>query len=497
MIISNTGLSGAGLLNEGAQATTTVEQTQISFNATTLGGGGGINNSGTLSLIESTIDHNSARSGGGIDHSGFSLNLTNVTISQNEVSDNGGGLYNRNSASLTNVTIDNNRASGPFTGGNIYNDGDTAVLTAVNTIVANPGNGGNCFNNEGIFNSSGHNLDSENSCEFTASGDLVNINPLLGPLQDNGGATLTQALLSGSQAIDNGDNNACPPTDQRGVTRPQGAACDIGAYEYAGTADLSISKTVSAPEVILAGQPVTYTLTLTNAGPTAPVSATVVDTWTPASAVTSASAPGCEVNLTAGTATCAVTNLGIEMVQVSSPHLVLTTSVNFGGTLDNIVHVSPTGGVTDLNQNNNDDGPVSVSIVRPLDVALSGDQTKQGLAGQAVLYTLWITNTGQLNDTYDLSASSLWSTMMSTNVINLAAQTSNTFTVTVNIPLDAVSSEADQATIQATSRTNSHLNDTVVLRTEVTSNRTLFLPVVLFQADGSGTSRTRSQMEHH
>jgi hypothetical protein len=59
---------------------------------------------------------------------------------------------------------------------------------------------------------------------------------MLGPLADNGGPTQTHALLPGSPAIDAGDNTACPATDQRGVTRPLGAACDIGAYEF-GDAD--------------------------------------------------------------------------------------------------------------------------------------------------------------------------------------------------------------------------------------------------------------------
>ena len=81
--------------------------------------------------------------------------------------------------------------------------------------------------------SQGHNLDSGDSCGFTAPADLRNTDPRLDTLKDNGGFTPTLALLPGSPAIDAGDNAACPATDQRGVTRPQGAACDIGAYEAA------------------------------------------------------------------------------------------------------------------------------------------------------------------------------------------------------------------------------------------------------------------------
>src|SRR5262249_17655867 len=78
-------------------------------------------------------------------------------------------------------------------------------------------------------------------CSLTgATGDLVGANPLLGPLADNGGPTQTRALLAGSPAIDAA--GACSGADQRGVTRPQGAACDIAAYEFAcgnGIVDLS------------------------------------------------------------------------------------------------------------------------------------------------------------------------------------------------------------------------------------------------------------------
>jgi hypothetical protein len=67
------------------------------------------------------------------------------------------------------------------------------------------------------------------TCSPGAS-DLVVADPLLGSLADNGGPTLTHALLAGSPAIDAGDNAVCPATDQRGVARD--AACDIGSFEY-------------------------------------------------------------------------------------------------------------------------------------------------------------------------------------------------------------------------------------------------------------------------
>jgi hypothetical protein len=79
----------------------------------------------------------------------------------------------------------------------------------------------------------GHNLTDDTSCDFTATGDLVVADAMLGPLQDNVGPTETHDLLPGSPAIDAGSVNCPPPdTDQRGVVRPQGAGCDIGAVEF-------------------------------------------------------------------------------------------------------------------------------------------------------------------------------------------------------------------------------------------------------------------------
>jgi hypothetical protein len=90
----------------------------------------------------------------------------------------------------------------------------------------------------------GHNLSSDSTCAFTNVGSLNNTDPVLGPLADNGGPTLTMALLPGSPAIDSGDTAAAPPTDQRGFLCPAGAAADIGAFEYGSMLPpvLSISR---------------------------------------------------------------------------------------------------------------------------------------------------------------------------------------------------------------------------------------------------------------
>jgi len=124
---------------------------------------------------------------------------------------------------ITNTTFFSNTASG--SGGNIYFAGFSLALR--NTIVAN-GSPDNCST---TVSSRGHNLESGNSCHFSATGDLSEIDPLLGPLAGNFGATPTHALLPGSPAIDAGTNDGCPSVDQRGFPRPQNGVCDIGAYE--------------------------------------------------------------------------------------------------------------------------------------------------------------------------------------------------------------------------------------------------------------------------
>ncbi len=124
---------------------------------------------------------------------------------------------------LLNSTISGNRAISHA--GGIDNWGGTVTLS--NTIVANNLLSGDCW---GDIISDGYNLDSDNTCNLTATGDITNTDPLLGPLQNNGGPTETHALLGGSPAI-NTSSPACPATDQRGVFRSDGL-CDTGAYEF-------------------------------------------------------------------------------------------------------------------------------------------------------------------------------------------------------------------------------------------------------------------------
>lgn len=175
------------------------------------------------------------------------LNLTNVTISGNGAAFSGTALMMQagpdidpfsSVANLVNVTISNNSSphgvlneAVDVSGGGP--DGGTATLNLTNTIVAEQAMGGDCaVGPGGTINSLGHNIDSDGSCDLGGTGDMSNANPTLGPLALRApGTTRTHSLGAGSPAIDNGDDVACPLADQRGVSRPLGLHCDIGAYE--------------------------------------------------------------------------------------------------------------------------------------------------------------------------------------------------------------------------------------------------------------------------
>ena len=178
------------------------------------------------------LDSSSPATGGGIFLEDTSSQLLNVTISGNSAFDDGGGLYFNGSgtALLTNVTIAGNTTV-TGTGGGVFG---ASGLNFLNTIVALNRNGGGAASNcaptlPGV--SGGNNLEEGTECLFTAAGDRRGLDPQLGPLAPNDGPTDTRALLAGSPAIDTGSSSNCPSADQRGKPRPQGAGCDIGAFE--------------------------------------------------------------------------------------------------------------------------------------------------------------------------------------------------------------------------------------------------------------------------
>ncbi len=213
---------GGGIMNRPGGIMTLTDSVVIGNSA---GKGGGIHNrlQGTLTLIGSIVSENTAGYGGGIyNNDDGMVSLTNSTVSGNFAGSDGGGIWSRNALTLTNSTVSGNAGSGVF---NVA----PGMATLTNCIVAN-NTDTDCENDGGTVTDAGYNIVEDGTCisDPTSFGG----DPMLGPLQDNGGPTPTHALLEGSPAIDTIPVGDCVvDTDQRGVLRPQGDGCDIGSYE--------------------------------------------------------------------------------------------------------------------------------------------------------------------------------------------------------------------------------------------------------------------------
>lgn len=242
---------GGGIYND--RGSLTITDSAISGN-TNYAYGGGIYNNGNMSIDRSAIDHNSSYyPGGGIyndaaqleasTRGSFTFNdvsITNSTISDNlSDDDDGGGIYHEaGTLNLLNDTIAFNQSTYDDNGGGIYADDTVNVKNTILAMNVEDGAVNNCYDDDGFIIDQGHNLENGTDCGFDnsqpgASGDIQNADPLLGPLQNNGGPTFTRAIDNTSPAFDSADDSGCPATDQRGVTRPQFAHCDIGAFELA------------------------------------------------------------------------------------------------------------------------------------------------------------------------------------------------------------------------------------------------------------------------
>ncbi|GIK73179.1 MAG: hypothetical protein BroJett021_21670 [Chloroflexota bacterium] len=257
--LNNVGYGGGGALYLAPNTRTEIRRSRLIGNRTELSVdhnfiGGAIDNHGDLVIEDSLVSENQATDGAGIFSGGQgSLTLRRSTVSQNQARGGGGGLLLFPGVSLIeNSTISGNRAtigagirSGVTVGegsvtlrhvtlygnasNNLYvDDGSQPVLVRW-TILGGIVDGVNC-NAGAPLVSGGRNLSSDESCNLGGNGDIVGVAPLLAALANNGGATATHLPFAGSPAIDAGGDE-CLPTDQRGVTRPQGAACDIGAVE--------------------------------------------------------------------------------------------------------------------------------------------------------------------------------------------------------------------------------------------------------------------------
>jgi predicted outer membrane repeat protein len=224
-------------------------------------GGGMFIRSSSPTLMNLTFSGNVAELfGGGISHTDSSATLTNVTFKGNSASTNGGAMWNGYAShpTLTNVTFSGN------SGGAMFNtDGSSLMLTN----VTSSGNAGIAVNNydtsialiyDSIFWADGAEIVSTSGTTVrdsivqggyacTGCAHIVNLDPLLASLANNGGYTRTMALGGGSPAIDAGNNATCASTDQRGRPRPADgdhngtSVCDMGAFEVPVFTDMPVA----------------------------------------------------------------------------------------------------------------------------------------------------------------------------------------------------------------------------------------------------------------
>ncbi|MEW5987283.1 MAG: choice-of-anchor Q domain-containing protein, partial [Chloroflexota bacterium] len=299
VIEGNVAQDGGGVTIATDLAAVTIQATTIEGNAAVGNGGGLALRSGAVHVTDSAVHGNAATYGGGIQQNGNELHVTNSTISGNSATESGGGLehagtcctFDRSLVWLNNVTMTENSA---LNNGGFYNSWGTTYLE--NTLVAgnSAASSPDCRNpyTFTLLSNDYNLLGNDEGCPMTsAEHDQIGtpddpIDPLLGPLQGNGGPTLTHALLAGSPAIEAGNPAGCPDTqgnflitDQRGYPRPEDgdgdgeAICDVGAYEASGP-DFALLANPSSQGICLPGS-ATYTISaLSIAGYHEPVSLT-------------------------------------------------------------------------------------------------------------------------------------------------------------------------------------------------------------------------------
>lgn len=233
--VTLTGGDAAGALGGAVEAdTSSVTATRVTVRGNGASTGGGIA-AIRVTLAESTVSDNAATSTGGGVWADQTVDAVNTTIAGNEAGTSGGGVVVVNdTATLTDVTLAGNTAP---TGANVELQPGSDALVAFGTVVADPTGGTDCAVAPGAVTTSlGSNLSSDGTCGFGAGpADQAGAgDPLLGPLAAQGGPTETRVPQPGSPLLDAAvcaDAPVAVPTDQRGVTRPQGPACDVGAVE--------------------------------------------------------------------------------------------------------------------------------------------------------------------------------------------------------------------------------------------------------------------------
>jgi len=288
------GVEGAGGAITAVQKPLKLKRVSLRGNRSSTGSGGAIFTDSDLRVVDSTLEGNkSASNGGAIFSSGSGRLILNRSSFINNEGSVGGAVEATRSVRALNSTFSGNVAGSAaaifatraiLENSTLVNNevsGDSGALflldpsAIVNTIIAGNRVGteiDNCSLNPFVTTSLGNNLTDADAadCGFDAPSDLLETDPLLGPLKDNGGSSLTHALLADSPAIDAGDDATCRNFDQRRFKRPAdgdgdgNAVCDIGALEVLSS-DVSVAITAT-PNPVAAGRELTLAVVVSNSG---------------------------------------------------------------------------------------------------------------------------------------------------------------------------------------------------------------------------------------
>ncbi|HYN43993.1 MAG TPA: DUF11 domain-containing protein [Thermoanaerobaculia bacterium] len=449
---------------------------------------GAIGNNGTLSITASTFSQNFAEVGGGaILNAGTTAAIRNSTFSAN-ASARGGAVFNWGViGAITNTTLSLNW--GAF-GGGVHNDVEAQILELTSSTVAqNMGGYSQDILNAGTIVSASDNVIGvgdgsglTNGVDGNQVGSLAApLDPILGPLADNGGPTFTHALLPGSPAIDAGSNPAALANDQRGpgFSRVSGAQADVGAFEVQ-SADLSVTK-VDTPDPVVAGGNLTWTVTVSNAGPDAAATVALVDTLPSGTTFVSLAAPGgwsCSVPAvgTTGTVSCSTASM-----PVGSAAFTIVAAVDGATPLGTVL--SNTATVTSVTPDpDSADTSVTATTTVGSPAVLSATKAVTGdfRPGRSVTYTLALRNAGlglQLdnpgNELVDVLPAEL-ALVSATATSGAVMATTGTNAVTWNgsIPAGGTVTISIQATVRATTPEGARVSNQATIAYDLDGNGT-------------------------
>ena len=363
-VTGNSAPNDGGAFYNDANGTLVITGSTFSGNSASAfgGGGGALATRGSTTITASTFNGNSAVGYGGAiraDTSGGppgfgKLDVVNSTFSANATNGTAGGgaigSVNAGTVRLFNVTVATNSALGSSFGGGIYAGGGTTLQSENSILSGNTAPAGNGQDCTGTISSLGYNLVSSlEACTVagTLTGNVTGASASLGPLANNGGPTQTMALTAGSPAIDAGDPAGCVDqtgaaltVDQRGLPRPSGVRCDMGACAFAIAGQpAGPALGIDDPGSAVAGHTLTYSLSFLYSGGTAATSVVLRDTVPVGTTFVSATGGGA---LSAGDVVWNVPTLGAG-VTGQTVSFTVTVNASSGSVTNTTYSIAATG----------------------------------------------------------------------------------------------------------------------------------------------------------